>query len=340
MNKKALTLIISSIAVVAVCVGIVSFVRKDGGSPVPEIQSTSSTTLAESTSQQIPEQSTTLAQITQTVTETVLETMSTTATTKVTTTLTTKAEDETTRTIEDAAEDVEDMEIGHASTPSTSSGKLPSDMTFAGLYLAGYDVIGFKPYLYNNDKDCVQSEFGYNEVYDKGASLIDFHIKTCRIKFYDYDGRDWLVQLWKGQYISGDVGTVGCEIGLYNRKAGTPSLIGHYNCATEADWLGMEMTMYWDENRTGNYTPQFTRDYTKYWWPTGFVDGQMKNVKDTQEIFVLARITFKDTLMTDKFVEAMSKLGFQEVSSFSPYTMDTYKRYGCDVIFTWRDILN
>ena len=77
----------------------------------------------------------------------------------------------------------------------------------------GYDVIGLKPYIYNNDKeDCFQAEFGYNPLYDFGANLIDFSIETTKLDF-KYEGKEYRIQLWKGQYISGEIGTVGGEIG-------------------------------------------------------------------------------------------------------------------------------
>ncbi len=242
---------------------------------------------------------------------------------------------ETTKSIEQVAKE-DDLNLGQA-TVITSSGDLPKDMTLAGLYKQGYDTFGRKKYIYNNDKDCAQSAFGYNRFYDKAAGLLDFHIDTCRMKINDYDGRDWMIQFWKGTYITGDIGTVGCEIGLYNRKHGkSGGLVDHYACAEEPDWLPMEMTLLWDENYDGNFKAQFTRNYTYYWWPTGFVDGQLRNVKDTTCLRVLGRITFKDNVMADKFAESLANVGFSEVSTFN-LRKDTFKQYLCDVIFCWQD---
>ncbi len=219
----------------------------------------------------------------------------------------------------------------------TPSGNLPQDMSFAGLSLMGYDVIGQKPYIYNDDKDpeCFQKNFGYNPLYDWGAQLIDFSIETTKLDF-NYDNKQYRIQLWKGQYISGSIGTVGGEIGVYTRPRG--SIGEHYNCATEDDWLKMEMTVYWDEFDNGEYLPQFTRNYNDFWWATGFVDGQLKNRKDSNTLRVLGRITFESEEQAIAFDEAMSKKGFTKVEEFSPYEIDTYKRYGKDVIFLWQNI--
>ncbi|MBR4766161.1 MAG: DUF4474 domain-containing protein, partial [Clostridia bacterium] len=221
----------------------------------------------------------------------------------------------------------------------TSSGVLAPDMTINGLRKEGYAVFSTGQYIYNDDKNAKQAKFGYNRFYDKAASLIDFHIDTCRIAFKNYAGKDWMVQLWKGTYISDEeIGTVGCEIGLYNRKAGTyGGLYDHYDCATEPDWLYMEMSMLWDDDYDGVYTPQFTRTYDKYWWPTGFVDGQLRNKNDTSSIRILGRITFKDSEMAELFDAALSRVGFKKVTTFNPDFKDTYKRQICDVIFCWQD---
>ncbi len=227
---------------------------------------------------------------------------------------------------------------GVATKPVQSSGNLPQDMTFAGLSRMGYDVIGLKPYIYNNDKeDCFQAEFGYNPLYDFGANLIDFSIETTKLDF-KYEGKEYRIQLWKGQYISGEIGTVGGEIGVYTRKPGTGIALDHYNCATEDDWVKMEMTIYWDEFDNGEYLPQFTRNYNDFWWCTGFVDGQLKNRRDSNTMRLLGRITWESEEQAELFAQAMRKKGFTEVEEFSPYEIDTFKIQGKDTIFLWQNI--
>lgn len=339
MKRKAITVAVSAIAVIAVCTGMIFYVRS--GSQQQESGTETETSVI-----------TTTAEAIKAVTETALETAAT--------------EPETTlRSIEEATEvpmsqakippkptepetEVSETEAGDETTAAeegttaseirTSSGTLPKDMTITDLYYQGYDVYGLKKYLFNNDKDCTQSKFGYNRFYDSAASLIDFHIDTCRLYINDYEDKNWMIQMWKGTYITGDIGTVGCEIGLYNRPKGkSGGLANHYNCAKESDWLNMEMTFLWDDEYNGNYKAQFTRTYGKYWWPTGFVDGQLRNVKDTSCLRVLGRITFKDELMAELFEKALTDTGFSKVSTFNPTVKDTFKRFVCDVIFCWQD---
>jgi hypothetical protein len=224
--------------------------------------------------------------------------------------------------------------------PVTPSKNLPKDMSLSGLYSSGYDVIGLKPYIYNNDKDpnCPQRAWGYNPTYDALAGLIDFSIETTRIDF-KYEGKPYRIQLWKGQYISGDIGTVGGEIGLYTKTPGKIYLDPqHYDCAAEEDWLKMEMTILWDEFDDGVYRPQLTRNYDDFWWPTGFVDGQLKNLNDSNSLRLLGRITFESAEQAQLFAEGMRKKGFTEVSTFNPNNIDTFKIYDKDVIFIWQNI--
>lgn len=232
-------------------------------------------------------------------------------------------------------------DMSHASASSNQnvvspSGSLPQDMSFAGLMRLGYNVIGLKEYIYNNDTDpnCTQRKFGYNSLYDAGAGLIDFTIDTVKLPF-TYKGKAYRIQLWKGQYISGKLGTVGGEVGLYTRPvAGS---YDHYNCADEVDWLNMEMTVFWNEFDDGVYLPQLTRNYSVHWWQTGYVDGQLKNKRDSSDLRIMSRITFKDAEQASAFAGALANNGFTSVSNFSPDVPDTYKLYGKDVILIWQD---
>ena len=227
---------------------------------------------------------------------------------------------------------------GVATKPVQATGDLPQDMSFAGLSRMGYDVIGPKSYIYNNDKeDCFQAEWGYNPLYDIGANFIDFSIETTKLDF-KYDGKEYRIQLWKGQYISGEIGTVGGEIGVYTRKPGMGLGIDHYDCAAQEDWVKMEMTVYWDEFDNGEYIPQFSRNYNDFWWCTGFVDGQLKNRRDYNTMRILARITWETEEQAELFAQAMRKKGFTEVEEFSPYEIDTFKIHGKDTIFVWQNI--
>ncbi len=235
----------------------------------------------------------------------------------------------------------EDLKKSSANKDTTAGTnvKLSADMTFAGLYTKGYDVYGPKSFIYNDDTspNCTQRKFGYNKFYDFGANLIDFSIDTVRVKF-TYAGKPYMIQMWKGQYISGDIGTVGGEVGIYTRDPQKAYTASHYDCAAESDWLDCEMTIFWDDDGDGVYTPQFTRKYSTHWWETGYVDGQLKNKRDSSPLRLMQRITFKDEAQAAAFESGLVSKGFKSVSEFSPNVPDSVKRQGRDVIYIWQYI--
>ena len=88
----------------------------------------------------------------------------------------------------------------------------------------------------------------------------------------------------------------------------------------------------------GEYLPQFSRNYDDFWWATGFVDGQLKDLRDSNSLRLLGRITFESEEQAQLFAAAMKNKGFAEVSTFDPTVIDTYKIYGKDVIFLWQNV--
>ena len=58
----------------------------------------------------------------------------------------------------------------------------------------------------------LQRYFGYAYAYDAAALAMNAII-DCEPIFFDYAGKTWMIELWKGQYGL----ETGCEIGVYNR---------------------------------------------------------------------------------------------------------------------------
>ena len=73
-----------------------------------------------------------------------------------------------------------------------------------------------------------QRKFGFNKYYDMGAMFVNFYLQTIRA-YFTYDNKDWLIELWKGEYA---MATVGCEVGFYYREH-NQSLLENPG----ADWL-------------------------------------------------------------------------------------------------------
>ena len=188
-------------------------------------------------------------------------------------------------------------------------------------------------YFYTDDKNCWQQNFGFNEGYDSMAPLGMMNYDTVRVKFV-YNNKEWLVQMWKGQY---GYAFVGGEVGVYTRKVGANGT--HYNCAKEEDWLNMEMAFVWDRSHDGNYQTIFTRDYTKYWWCTGFVPG-LETGAPRDQFRLVTHITFESEEMANAFCAEFEKQGFRRVSKLNNGEIDTFVQVGPDVAFVWQDIVH
>lgn len=205
-----------------------------------------------------------------------------------------------------------------------------------------YDPEG--EYFYVDDLNSWQQQFGFNPLYDFGAGLTVMYYDTVRIKFSygtDEKGRskDYMLQLWKGQY---GLMFIGSEIGFYekdkDKAASDSAALDHYECATD-HLLPMEMVCYrYDAN--GNLNPLFKSKYARHWWSTGFVPGVLPNFANRSELVVEARITFDDDAMAKVVGDAFKANKFKEISpsQHDIHRADTYYVSGSDVIFTWRRI--
>lgn len=209
-----------------------------------------------------------------------------------------------------------------------------TNIDFNKVNLASYKYDPNGNYYYTDDKECWQKNFGFNEVYDKLAPISIMYYDTVRTTF-EYGGKEWLIQAWKGQY---GYCFVGGEVGIYTRPLGKSGT--HFSCADKPDWLNMEMAFVWDEDNNGNYKTIFTRPYTKYWWCTGFVvgfpNGSLRNT--LTEFRLITHITFKDTEMANAFCTAFEKNGFRRVSKLNNNEPDTFVQVGADVAFVWQNI--
>lgn len=207
--------------------------------------------------------------------------------------------------------------------------------------LEKHQVLGYRysykgDYYYTDDKDCWQRYFGFNFAYDWIAPLMLFEYDYVRV-FFTYQGQDWMVQMWKGQY-----GMVfyGSEVGLYtkpeNEDAATK--FAHYASADSADYLKIGTELRRQNLLTGEYDLEFERPYDDYWWCSGFVPGHLRDTTPCDELRTTTHITFKDAQMSKMFAEGLTECGFTEVRSQDAVQNDTFFRDGADVYLQWQNI--
>lgn len=150
-----------------------------------------------------------------------------------------------------------------------------------------------------------QRNFGYTYIYDYAAPFGIIWYDTSRI-FFDYDGKEWMIQLWKGQY--GWV-LIGCEIGLYYRDFDDTNYLvddknrKFYKCADDEMLIKMSLSLYKDEKLLFSRAQQYS------WWLTGFVPGALENFGftygTTQCLTVDSKLTFPNEEMMDAFIEGL-----------------------------------
>jgi len=170
-------------------------------------------------------------------------------------------------------------------------------MVSGTVYAAGFE--------YNDDQDiymtrhhALQRKFGYNNIYDKCAAPLGMVIDVEPVRF-EYDGRRYMVELWKGQYFS----AIGAEIGFY---VGTKLNIAgedHYRCADTEEELDIAFTM----KNQGDVEYSVSG---RHWWLTGFKPGVFARPDQlTREDIA---ITFPSAGMAEAFVDALYGLGYSD----------------------------
>ena len=354
MKGKALPIIVAGVAAAMICIVAVLAIKMNG-SNVP-VESEPSDYYSQETQATYPVYSdekfssmpdlsmenpyfSSQAPVTETETSTQAQTESETEKTTSSADETTTAQSETTT----LTEKITELATVISNTAFREVFKLPqapkyippeASFDYEKVNLASYRYDGDGNFYYTDDKECWQKNFGFNEVYDNFAPLSVMFYDTVRTTFV-YGGKEWMIQMWKGQY---GMVFVGGEVGVYTRSIGSSGT--HYVCADKEDWLNMEMAFMWDEYSDGNYRAIFNRDYTKYWWCTGFVVGFPNGslTKTLKEFRLVHHITFKDAEMANAFCEAFEKNGFTRVSKLDNNVPDTFVQVGADVAFVWQNI--
>jgi len=191
---------------------------------------------------------------------------------------------------------------------------------------------GILGYLYDEKEkvfytadDPWQRNFGFNGTYDMASQFVMIQYDTKPIKF-KYQGRDWMIQPWKGQY---GMVLYGGEVGVYVKY--TDRAAEHYDCAKDSDLLRMAMSFYRYDADTKEWVHEFDRPYGTYWWITGFTPGfirfvtpsKAQNFNNYPDLRLDMRITMKDFEMLQSFTAALKENGI----SYTTNGLDVYFSY-------------
>jgi len=169
------------------------------------------------------------------------------------------------------------------------------------IEIAGYGYDSEQDIFYCNMNPW-QRNLGYSHLYDEGSAPFGM-IVDCEPIYFKYEGKLWMIELWKGQY---DLNT-GCEVGVYTTEEPILNIPGmykymFYNCASNEDRLKMSFLL------KKNGEKLFERD-DKHWWLAGFKLGEYS---EPSELTMKLNITLKDDIMCQAFVEALEAVGYLE----------------------------
>lgn len=149
--------------------------------------------------------------------------------------------------------------------------------------------------IFTSTVDAWQRNLGYHSLYNKSAAHFNM-VFDYQPVYFDYDGRTWLIELWKGQY---GINT-GCEIGVYHADrilSETEWDTTLFHAADDKDMLEISISL------MRNCTP-FLHVSGKHWWLTGF---SMGTFSWPFQLEMEAAVTFPNCKMLAAFLSGLKK---------------------------------
>lgn len=194
----------------------------------------------------------------------------------------------------------------------------PRSLLALAVDAAGFMYDPLQDIIYSR-MEPLQRKFGYAYGYDAGALAMNAVI-DCEPIFFDYAGKTWMIELWKGQYGL----ETGCEIGVYNRTIGSSSFfysvldstVGKrpadpnpehnlfFDSASDSELLTMSSTLYRKGQRV------FSRGPERHWWLTGFRWGLLS---DPEDLTMDVTIECLDAVMTSALTSALGTVGYADI---------------------------
>ncbi len=155
--------------------------------------------------------------------------------------------------------------------------------------------------IFYSTMDSWQRNVGFCRLYDEAGAPLSM-IMDCEPVYFKYNGEQWLIEFWKGQYGMVTGGEIGVYTGGINVKTLGIFNDTFYNCASDDDLLEMSYAL----KKNGNTL--FSRE-GKHWWLTGFKLGEFS---EPSELSMDISVTLKDEIMRDAFLEGFNTAGYSD----------------------------
>lgn len=157
-------------------------------------------------------------------------------------------------------------------------------------------------YFYDHCKDTFhttldawQRDFGYGQIFDKAAPHFNMIFDALPV-YFDYDGRTWLIEFWKGQYGI----NIGAEVGIYksDRILGKDEYDNEFfTPVSDKQLFPICMHLYHNDEVLGCICKH-------HWWLTTFKMGRIAKPKN---VAMEVALTFPDYEMLDAFIDALAE---------------------------------
>ena len=161
-------------------------------------------------------------------------------------------------------------------------------------------------FCYQNDQDIFttrtdawQREFGYSEFYNTAALSMNMVFDHEPV-YFNYQGKTWLMEFWKGQY---GINT-GAEAGIYHADSIIPPALRRqtiFQAAGPEEML--PLTLHLGDREGALFCISQT-----HWWLAGFITGLCT---PPEQLHLDVSITFPDSEMCDSFLRSLYDRGYK-----------------------------
>jgi hypothetical protein len=169
------------------------------------------------------------------------------------------------------------------------------------------DFLEFYGYYYDEEEDVFstrldswQRDMGYCRLYDEAAAPFSMII-DCEPIYFNYKGKKWMIEFWKGQY---GIST-GCEVGVYVSDGidlDTDFFSGEFFESVSDEYM-LDISIAMIKNKKILFQKE-----GNHWWMTAFRLGEYS---EPEELKVYLKITLLDRPMRDAFVEGLIEAGYR-----------------------------
>ena len=152
--------------------------------------------------------------------------------------------------------------------------------------------------FFSSTLDAWQKSAGYTWFYDYMAPRFQMVFDSLPV-YFDYHGKTWLIEFWKGQY---GINT-GAEIGIYHADrllSEAEYQVAHFSAADKHEMLSCSLHL---SEADGTYV-QLSE---KHWWLTAFLPGVFSRPGDLR---LKAAIYFPNEEMLSAFHDGLCTAGY------------------------------